>query len=215
MTPTFLISQHDTKNLETVGRKTVNIYKVGYRGEDLPEGAVAAYATALSAAPQPPALAVPSQEAVTMDDEDRTPIPDGYDEKIWRAADEVHHAMALVADDTKCVKIIYDALAAAHPAPEAVPVEVKNEPVAWTTHTIMQRLSLEPKVAGSIWGLPNGKINVPLYALSAIPTDVERLTQELRREFSHLTADQSLTGPYILKRINEALARATQNGKEG
>lgn len=48
-----------------------------------------------------------------MDDEDRTPVPEGYDVAAWRKADEVYHAMALVADDTECVKIIYAAIAAA------------------------------------------------------------------------------------------------------
>jgi hypothetical protein len=50
-----------------------------------------------------------------MDEEDRTPMPQGFDEKIWRKADEMHHAMALVAKDEECVKIIYAALAAAAP----------------------------------------------------------------------------------------------------
>lgn len=47
-----------------------------------------------------------------MDDEDRTPMPQGFDEGIWRKADEVFHATALVADDSECVRIIYAALAA-------------------------------------------------------------------------------------------------------
>lgn len=47
-----------------------------------------------------------------MDEEDRTPMPEGFDEKIWRKADEVFHATALVANDADCVKIIYAALAA-------------------------------------------------------------------------------------------------------
>lgn len=49
-------------------------------------------------------------EPVTMDDEDRTPMPAGFDDALWRKADEVHHAIALVARDQECVKIIYAAL---------------------------------------------------------------------------------------------------------
>ena len=50
-----------------------------------------------------------------MDDDDRTPVPEGYDAEQWRKADEVHHAMALVADDAECVKILYAALS---PSPQ-------------------------------------------------------------------------------------------------
>lgn len=50
-----------------------------------------------------------------MDEEDRTPVPDGFDIARWRRADEVHHAMALVASDQECVKIIYAALTATQP----------------------------------------------------------------------------------------------------
>lgn len=49
-------------------------------------------------------------EPVSMHDEDRTPMPAGFDEALWRKADEVHHAMALVARDQECVRIIYAAL---------------------------------------------------------------------------------------------------------
>lgn len=59
-----------------------------------------------------PVVVKPLEE---MDDEDRTPTPAGYDEAIWRKADEAHHATALVADDVECVKIIYAALEAALP----------------------------------------------------------------------------------------------------
>jgi len=57
---------------------------------------------------------VPEQSSdphvVGMDEEDRTPVPTGYDAEQWRKADEVHHATALVADDAACVGIIYEAL---------------------------------------------------------------------------------------------------------
>ncbi|NTE87258.1 hypothetical protein [Agrobacterium rubi] len=46
----------------------------------------------------------------TMDEEDRTPMPAGLDPALWQKADEIHHAMALVAHDQECVKIIYAAL---------------------------------------------------------------------------------------------------------
>lgn len=48
---------------------------------------------------------------VVINEEDRTPVPEGYDATLWQKADEVCHAMALVADDTECVKIVYAALA--------------------------------------------------------------------------------------------------------
>lgn len=48
---------------------------------------------------------------VEMDEEDRAPTPKGMDEKIWRKADEIFHATALVANDSECVKIIYAGLA--------------------------------------------------------------------------------------------------------
>lgn len=51
-----------------------------------------------------------------MDEEDRTPVPAGYNAALWRKADEVFNDMALVADDTKCLKILYEALVQA-PAP--------------------------------------------------------------------------------------------------
>lgn len=63
--------------------------------------------------------ATPSREAfrvgweaqtTEMDDEDRTQMPDGFDANIWRKADKIHHAMALVASDVECVKIVYSAL---------------------------------------------------------------------------------------------------------
>lgn len=38
-------------------------------------------------------------------------MPDGYDAALWQKADELHHAMALVARDEECVKILYAALA--------------------------------------------------------------------------------------------------------
>lgn len=52
----------------------------------------------------------PATHLVGMDEEDRTPVPEGFDAEQWRKADEVHHAMALIADDKECVKIIYAAL---------------------------------------------------------------------------------------------------------
>lgn len=52
----------------------------------------------------------PAQNLAGMEDEDRTPVPDGYDAVLWQKADEVHHAMALVARDEECVKILYAAL---------------------------------------------------------------------------------------------------------
>jgi len=55
--------------------------------------------------------AVESEPVATMDDEDRTPTPEGFDEALWRKADEVFHSTALVADDVECVKIVYAALA--------------------------------------------------------------------------------------------------------
>lgn len=67
-------------------------------------------------------------EPVIMGDEDRTPMPIGFDEAIWRKADEVHHAMALVARDQECVKIIYAALSThnAEPVKTAPAVAVKE-----------------------------------------------------------------------------------------
>lgn len=53
----------------------------------------------------------PVTHVVWMDEEDRTPVPEGYDVARWRRADELHHAMALVAKDEECVKILYAALA--------------------------------------------------------------------------------------------------------
>ena len=47
-----------------------------------------------------------------IDDEDRTAKPDGFDEALWRKADEAFHRCALVANDAECVKIIYATLAA-------------------------------------------------------------------------------------------------------
>ncbi|WP_018900372.1 hypothetical protein [Rhizobium sp. 2MFCol3.1] len=58
-------------------------------------------------------LPAPAEHVVGMDEEDRTPAPEGYDAAQWRKADEVHHATALVANDPECVKIIYAALASA------------------------------------------------------------------------------------------------------
>ncbi len=54
----------------------------------------------------------PATNVVGMDDEDRTPVPEGFDAAKWQKADEVFHATALVADDSECVKIIYAALEA-------------------------------------------------------------------------------------------------------
>lgn len=42
-----------------------------------------------------------------MYEEERTPLPAGYDEGLWRKADELHHATALVANDAECVKLLY------------------------------------------------------------------------------------------------------------
>lgn len=72
-------------------------------------------------------------EPVMMGDEDRTPIPIGFDEALWRKADEVHHAMALVARDQECVKIIYAALSNhnAEPVKTAPAVAVKVKPLEW------------------------------------------------------------------------------------
>lgn len=61
-------------------------------------------------------------EPVTMDDEDRTPTPAGFDDALWRKADEVHHAMALVARDQECVKIIYAALSTHNAEPVKTPL---------------------------------------------------------------------------------------------
>lgn len=58
-----------------------------------------------------PCRLVPVADLMAMDDEDRTPMPDGYDAALWQKADELHHAMALVARDEECVKILYAALA--------------------------------------------------------------------------------------------------------
>lgn len=64
-----------------------------------------------SAQGQDAASQAPTPSLMGMDDEDQTPLPEGYDAALWQKADEVHHAMALVANDTECVKILYAALA--------------------------------------------------------------------------------------------------------
>lgn len=55
----------------------------------------------------------PQTHLVGMDEEDRTPVPEGFDAAQWKKADEVFHATSLVAHDTECVKIISSALSAA------------------------------------------------------------------------------------------------------
>lgn len=72
-------------------------------------------------------------EPVSMDDEDRTPMPAGFDDALWRKADEVHHAMALVARDQECVKIIYAALSThkAEPVKTAPAEEIADAVLSW------------------------------------------------------------------------------------
>jgi hypothetical protein len=55
----------------------------------------------------------PHTQVMGMDEEDRTPVPEGFDAAQWQKADEVFHAASLVAHDAECVKIIYGALSAA------------------------------------------------------------------------------------------------------
>lgn len=65
--------------------------------------------------------ALDADMVTSMEDEDRTPMPAGLDPVLWKKADEVHHAMALVARDQECVKIIYAALSTdAEPVVEIV-----------------------------------------------------------------------------------------------
>ncbi len=74
-------------------------------------------------------------EPVPMDDEDRTPMPAGFDDALWRKADEVHHDMALVARDQECVKIIYAALSTHNAEPvktaPAVAVKALRDTLEW------------------------------------------------------------------------------------
>jgi hypothetical protein len=115
-----------------------------------------------------------------MDDEDRTPTPDGLDEAIWRKADEVFHATSLVADDTACVRTIYDALALV-PHPQEGGKEA-GEAVAYQ-HRVRTAMSLnwsewrEGKANFSEGFLLNAGLSYeerPLYASPIPARDVAR-----------------------------------------
>jgi hypothetical protein len=75
----------------------------------------------------------PVSNLMGMEEEDRTPVPDGYDASTWQKADEVHHAMALVADDTECVKILYAALSKSPEGFALVPLKMTAAMInAWS-----------------------------------------------------------------------------------
>lgn len=44
-----------------------------------------------------------------IDEDERSPVPDGYNVEQWRKADELFHVMSLIADDIQCINILYDA----------------------------------------------------------------------------------------------------------
>lgn len=78
-------------------------------------------------------------EPVPMDDEGRTPMPDGFDDALWRKADEVHHDMALVARDQECVKIIYDALSTHNAEPVKTPFEIASKHIPEARVSLLSR----------------------------------------------------------------------------
>jgi hypothetical protein len=46
--------------------------------------------------------------------------------------------------------------------------------VAWVNQTTLNAIKERPKEAAWVWGLPNGSINIPLYASPVVPVGVSR-----------------------------------------
>lgn len=73
----------------------------------------------------------------------------------------------------------------------AAPTASATVPVAWTTKENVKALQTHPKITNAMWGLPNGRINVPLFAAPPLPKEdglreAEKTIARLARQINHL-----------------------------
>jgi hypothetical protein len=68
----------------------------------------------------------------------------------------------------------------------------EGEAVAWVNQTTLNAIKERPKEAAWVWGLPNGSINIPLYASPVVPVGVSR------EEIAEILKDEVLTDGGII-----------------
>jgi hypothetical protein len=98
------------------------------------------------------------------------------------------------------------------PAPE-------GEVVAWVNQTTLNAIKERPKEAAWVWGLPNGSINIPLYASPVVPVGVSEEQRQRVAEIVEAAIERHAPANSIRHTLDDvdailAALRPTDTGRE-